>query len=117
MRKFGIVKTTTLQTNATQIVGPSEKRQALYFSPPQGANEYTVSTEASVKFGGGINLSAASGGFSWGGRGFDWCPGSWSRRRLVAPVACRGEGRLRACPVCPVQFDPAGGRALGCERA
>jgi hypothetical protein len=63
MRKFGIVKTTTLQTNATQIVGPSEKRHALYFSPPQGANEYTVSTEASVQFGGGINLSAASGGF------------------------------------------------------
>jgi hypothetical protein len=59
--KYGSVRTFALSANvAVQIIGPSESRVGLLFSPPTGTGTYTVSTEPSVTLGAGLNLQAAS---------------------------------------------------------
>ncbi|MEQ1735690.1 MAG: hypothetical protein ABL886_04725 [Rhodoglobus sp.] len=62
MRKLGIVRSVALTATAAQIVGPSEQRAALLFSPPtSGGVTYTVSTEPGVALGAGLNLSSTTG--------------------------------------------------------
>ena len=57
--KYGSVRTFALSANAAvQIIGPSENRVGLLFSPPTGTGTYTVSTEPSVALGSGLNLQA-----------------------------------------------------------
>lgn len=49
----------------TQIVGPSQQRVALLFSPPVGAGQsYTVTTEPGATLGAGLNLSPTTGALS-----------------------------------------------------
>jgi hypothetical protein len=56
MTKNGTVRSVSIpQTVVTQILGPSEKRCALLFSPPT-TSAYTISTEPVVAFGSGLNM-------------------------------------------------------------
>jgi hypothetical protein len=55
MRKHGVVRSVAVTSTATQILGPSEQRVALLFSPPTTGN-YTVSTDPNVALGTGLNL-------------------------------------------------------------
>jgi hypothetical protein len=59
----GTVRTAALKdTEATLVVGPSEKRVALVFSPPAGSDTYyTISTEPGLALGGGINVLPTGG--------------------------------------------------------
>ena len=64
MRKLGIVRSiaVTVTTPATQIIGPSQQRVALLFSPPTTAGQsYTVSTDPSVVLAAGLNLTTTIG--------------------------------------------------------
>jgi hypothetical protein len=63
MRKYGLVKTSALPNDppSKQIVGPSEKRIALLFSPPTGESSYTVSNDPGVTLGSGMNLGPTAG--------------------------------------------------------
>lgn len=62
MRKIGTVRSITLTTSLAQIIGPSEHRGALLFSPPTTTGQsYTVSTDPTAALGAGINLTPSSG--------------------------------------------------------
>jgi hypothetical protein len=61
MRKVSIVRTAALTTTAAQIIGPSEQRVALMFSPTTTAGQhYTVSTDPNVAAGAGLVLSSTT---------------------------------------------------------
>lgn len=61
MARFGIVRSARLSSTPTMIAGPSEQRVALLFSSPTiPGTSYTVSTDAAVTLGGGINLSVGA---------------------------------------------------------
>jgi hypothetical protein len=66
MQRYGVVRSVDLTASAlaAQIVGPSDRRVALLFSPPNDAKAvYTLSNDPNVKPGAGINISNASGNF------------------------------------------------------
>lgn len=56
------VGTVTLEITVRQIVGPNNKRVAIFFGSPD-ANRYTVSTEPGVTLGNGLNQNLSVGGF------------------------------------------------------
>ena len=59
---FGVVRTFALGTSLTQIIGPSQQRVALLFSPPMTFGQsYTVSTEPGASLGAGLNVSSTTG--------------------------------------------------------
>lgn len=59
MRRVSIVRSVALTTTAAQIIGPSEQRVALLFSPPATSGQhYTVSTDPNVAAGAGLVLTA-----------------------------------------------------------
>jgi len=43
-----------------QIVGPSERRVALLFSPPVGQSFYTLGNDPSITLGNGMNLASSA---------------------------------------------------------
>ena len=62
MRKLGVVRSIALTTTPTQIIGPSQQRVALLFSPPTTTGQsYTVSTDPSMALAAGLNLSTTIG--------------------------------------------------------
>lgn len=62
MRKHGIVRTATLSTAMTQILGPSENRVAIVFTPPVTAGQsYTLTTESGGALNAGLNLTSTAG--------------------------------------------------------
>lgn len=61
MRKVSIVRSATVSATAVQIIGPSEQRVALLFSPPTNTGQhYTVSTDPNVASGAGLVLTSSS---------------------------------------------------------
>lgn len=61
MGKHGIVRSVTLSTAMTQVLGPSEARVALHFSPPQIASTVTISTDPGAAAGSGMILTQSAG--------------------------------------------------------
>jgi hypothetical protein len=62
VRKVGVVRGFALTNTMTQILGPSEQRIALLFSPPTTPGQsYTVTTEPGASFGAGLNLTSTTG--------------------------------------------------------
>lgn len=62
MGKHGIVRTAAITTAMTQIVGPSDARVALLFSPPTTVGQtITITTDASAVAGSGLNLTSNTG--------------------------------------------------------
>ena len=61
-RKLGVVRGIALTTTPAQIIGPSEQRCALLFSPPiTGGQTYTISTDPGMTTSVGLNLSTTTG--------------------------------------------------------
>lgn len=61
-RKVSVVRSVALTTSLVQIIGPSQARVALVFSPPVTTGQsYTVTTAPSATLGAGLNLTASSG--------------------------------------------------------
>lgn len=62
MTRRSIVRTATLSTTMTQILGPSEARVALLFTPPITAGQsYTLTTDGSALVNNGLNLTPSAG--------------------------------------------------------
>jgi hypothetical protein len=59
-RSFGSVKAVVLSTTAGLIIGPSDKRVTLLFTPARG-KRYTVSTDAAVTLDAGLTLFTEAG--------------------------------------------------------
>lgn len=62
-RISGTVRTSALTGAAAKlVVGPSEKRVTLVFSPPADRDSYyTISTDSGVTLGGGLNVLPMGG--------------------------------------------------------
>jgi hypothetical protein len=67
MQKYGLVRTVALPQTApfsAQIVGPSDRRVAILFSPPKDPKTiYTLSNDPNVTLGAGINILHSAGNF------------------------------------------------------
>jgi hypothetical protein len=62
MSRRSIVRTAALTTAMTQILGPSDSRVALLFTPPTSTGQsYTLTTEGGAVLGAGLNLSPGAG--------------------------------------------------------
>jgi hypothetical protein len=61
MRTYGVVRGLSVTAAPVQVLGPSQQRVAIFFSPPL-ANTYTVSTDPSVASGAGLNLLTTTPG-------------------------------------------------------
>ena len=62
MTRRSIVRTAALTTAMTQILGPSEARVAILFTPPITAGQsYTLTTDGSAVVNNGLNLTPSAG--------------------------------------------------------
>ena len=62
MTRRSIVRTAALTTAMTQILGPSESRVAILFTPPITAGQsYTLTTDGGALVNNGLNLTPSAG--------------------------------------------------------
>ncbi len=62
MTRRSIVRTAALTTAMTQILGPSESRVAILFTPPTGTSQsYTLTTDGGALVNNGLNLTPSAG--------------------------------------------------------